>query len=192
MPDRPGLADGHIVRRVLDGDRDRFGVLVERYWNMAVALALTRIGDVAEAEDIAQEGFMTAYAHLPTLRDPARFAGWLSRIVVQESIDCRRKRARGLVAEMSARAQAKAFASAPAMADPILTNEQRQTVRQAIDRLPQKFQTVVIMRFTGGLSAKEIARQLGKRPGTVRVWLHRAYQRLRQYLDPLLEEAESS
>ena len=72
--------------------------------------------------------------------------------------------------------------------NPGLTAEQIHFIRQTIGKLPEKFKRPVIMRFVSGLSAVEIARQLGKRPGTVRVWLHRAYCLLRQELEPLLEE----
>jgi len=72
--------------------------------------------------------------------------------------------------------------------NPGLSSQQIRFVRQTIAKLPEKLKQPIIMRFASGLSAAEIARQLGKRPGTVRVWLHRAHQRLRQELTPLLEE----
>ncbi|UCG58931.1 MAG: RNA polymerase sigma factor, partial [Phycisphaerales bacterium] len=84
-------------------------------------------------------------------------------------------------------------AVAPAVApngNPGLTNEQTNFVRQTVSRLPEKFQKVIIMRFVAGLSAVQIAKRLGKRHGTVRVWLHRAYTILRKDLAPLLEEVK--
>jgi len=60
-----------------------------------------------------------------------------------------------------------------------------------VSRLPEKTRNVVLMRFVGGFSAVQIARQLGQKPGTVRVWLHRAYNILRKDLAPLLEEVQS-
>jgi RNA polymerase sigma factor (sigma-70 family) len=75
--------------------------------------------------------------------------------------------------------------------NPGLSAGQIRFVRQAVSELPAKSQRVIIMRFVAGLSAVQIAQQLGKRPGTVRVWLHRAYQSLRKDLAPLLEEVGS-
>ena len=192
MPNSPRLSDDQIVKRSLDGDKDSFGLLVERYWNMAAALAFSRIGEFSEAEDVAQEGFVSAYSHLHQLRNPARFAGWLSRIIAQECVNRYRRRVRERVFTASHLADAEAIGRIPATANPGLTEKQRRVVRHAICRLPEKFRTVVIMRFVAGLSTKEIARQLGKKPGTVRVWLHRAYQALRTHLTPLLKEVESS
>ena len=80
----------------------------------------------------------------------------------------------------------------PAMtANPGLTKNQIHFVRQTVRRLPEKFRTMIVMRFVADLSTVQIAEQLGKRPGTVRVWLHRAYKLLRKDLAPLLEEIES-
>ncbi len=75
--------------------------------------------------------------------------------------------------------------------NPGLNERQLQFVRQAVGQLPGKLQKPIIMRFMAGLSAVQIAAQLGKRPGTVRVWLHRAYKILRRDLAPLLEEVGS-
>ena len=75
--------------------------------------------------------------------------------------------------------------------NPGLTESQIHFVRTRVSQLPAKARNVVLMRFVGGLSAVQIARQLGQRPGTVRVWLHRAYKLLRKDLAPLLEEVQS-
>jgi RNA polymerase sigma-70 factor (ECF subfamily) len=74
--------------------------------------------------------------------------------------------------------------------NPGLNDEQVHFVRKTVSRLPEKFRKVIIMRFVAGFSAAQIAEQLGKRHGTVRVWLHRAYQILRKDLVSLLEEVE--
>jgi RNA polymerase sigma factor (sigma-70 family) len=77
---------------------------------------------------------------------------------------------------------------APVTGNPGLTDEHRLFVRNAVGRLKEKYQTVVVMRFVGGLNASEIALQLNQKPGTVRVWLHRAYAMLRESLAPLVQE----
>jgi hypothetical protein len=87
MLDNPGriaVSDEQLVAAVLQGDISTFGAIVERYWKMATGLALSRIHNAAEAEDIAQESFLTAYSNLHRLRDPSRFAGWLNGRLVHE------------------------------------------------------------------------------------------------------------
>jgi RNA polymerase sigma-70 factor (ECF subfamily) len=187
--ERTVTADEQLVRATLAGHVSAFGTLVERYWKMAVALAMSRIVDPAEAEDIAQESFLKAYAQLRRLQDPSRFVGWLSKIVLQQCTDAVRRSIRHRAALNYKTAQMQALETVPAYsANPGLSESQVHFVRQKVRQLPVKFQNLIVMRFTAGLSAVQIAEQLGKRPGTVRVWLHRAYKALRRDLAPLLEE----
>jgi RNA polymerase sigma-70 factor (ECF subfamily) len=194
MPDRSRLTaagDERLIAAALNGDASSFGAIVERYWNMAVALAMTRISNPIDAEDAAQESFIKAYSQLHTLRDPSRFAGWLSRIIAQQCANLLRKRARDKMVSSHETAALEALGSAAALyTNPGLSAEQAHFVRRTVSQLPEGFRKVVIMRFVGGLSASQIARQLGKHHGTVRVALHRAYKTLRKDLASLLEEIE--
>jgi RNA polymerase sigma-70 factor (ECF subfamily) len=195
MPDSLKLtaaSDEDVITATLRGDIASFGTVVERYWNMVVALALSRIADPAEAEDIAQDSFLKAYSQLHSLRHPSRFAGWLSKIALQQCSNTIRQRVR-CKAAFGCKARplddlSEELAESP---NPGLTQSQVHFVRQTVRRLPEKFRTMIVMRFVADLSTVQIAEQLGKRPGTVRVVLHRAYKLLRKDLAPLLEEVES-
>jgi RNA polymerase sigma-70 factor (ECF subfamily) len=169
-----------------------FGIIVERYWNMIVALALTKIGDPAEAEDIAQESFMKAYSQLHTLQKPSRFAGWLSKIAIQQCANSVRRTVRCKTVFGCKAMPVKDLDQQPALANPPgLTESHIHFIRGVVGRMPEKFRQLIIMRFVAGLSAVQIAEKLGKRPGTIRVRLHRAYNILRKDLAPLFEEVES-
>ncbi|MHC4119366.1 MAG: RNA polymerase sigma factor [Planctomycetota bacterium] len=194
MPESPEMtaaSDEDIITATLRGDIAAFGAVVERHWNMVVALALSRITDPAEAEDIAQESFLKAYSQLHSLQNRSRFAGWLSKIALQQCSNTIRRSVRCKTA-LGCRATSlddlgEQLAVTP---NPGLTRSQIHFVRQTVGRLPEKFRTLVVMRFVAGLSAVQIAEQLGKRPGTIRVHLHRAYKILRKDLAPLLAEVE--
>ena len=185
-------SDEQIITSTLRGDIASFGTLAERYWNMVVALALSRISDAAEAEDIAQESFLKAYSQLSSLQQRSRFAGWLSKIVLQQCSNAIRRNVRAKTAlgskAMSIDDLGEQLAEMP---NPGLTRGQIDFVRQTVQRMPEKFRTPVVMRFVAGLSAAQIAEQLGKRPGAIRIRLHRAYKILRRDLAPLLGEVES-
>ena len=186
---QPEAGDEQLVLAALHGNTSAFGILVQRHWNLVFALALSRIKDPAEAEDIAQESFLKAYARLSSLRDPSRFLGWLSKITLQQCTNVIRKDIRGRAVLGSQVTGMTDLAAMPAYSsNPGLTEGQIQFVRQKIGQLPDRFQRLIVMRFVGELSAVQIAEQLGKRPGTVRVWLHRAYKILRKDLAELLEE----
>jgi RNA polymerase sigma-70 factor (ECF subfamily) len=183
--------DGRLVLAALRGDVPSFGILVERYWKMVFALALSRIRDSAEAEDIAQESFLKAHSQLHALRDPSRFAGWLGRITLQHCANAIRKNRRHKAALHCEAAESSDWETVSGYSsNPGLTEAQIRFVRETVGNLPKKLQELIIMRFTTGLSAVQIAEQVGRRPGTVRVWLHRAYKILRKDLAPLLEEVE--
>jgi RNA polymerase sigma-70 factor (ECF subfamily) len=184
--------DRQLVRAVLDGETSAFGAIVERYWNMVIALALSKTAEPAEAEDIAQESFLKAYSQLASLRDPSRLAGWLSKITMQQCSNSLRRTLRDKRALGYRATPIEALDEQPAIsANPGLTQNQIQFVRETVRQLPEKFRTLIIMRFVADLSAGQIATQLGKRPGTIRVRLHRAYKLLRKDLAPLLEEVGS-
>jgi len=184
--------DRQLVRAVLNGETSAFGTIVERYWNMVVALALSKVSDSAEAEDIAQESFLKAYSQLAGLRDPSRLAGWLSKITMQQCSNSLRMTVRHRRALGCKAAPIEALDERVAItANPGLTQKQIHFVRQTVRQLPEKFRTMIVMRFVASLSTVQIAEQLGKRPGDVRVRLHRAYKLLRKDLAPLLEEVES-
>ncbi|MHC4241335.1 MAG: RNA polymerase sigma factor [Planctomycetota bacterium] len=185
-------SDEQIIRATLGGDISSFGIIVERYWDMVTAFALSKVYNTVDAEDIAQESFLKAYSQLHRLRNPARFAGWLSKITAQQCVNHIRKNSQQRTTssytayEGDLSAQVAIYKSNPGLND-----EQVHFVRKTVSRLPEKFRKVIIMRFVAGLSAVQIANQLGKRHGTVRVWLHRGYQILRKDLVSLLEEVES-
>jgi RNA polymerase sigma-70 factor (ECF subfamily) len=182
-------SDEQLIGAALGGDLTAFGTIVERYWNMVVGLAMSKITEPAEAEDIAQESFLKAYSQLHSLRQPSRFAGWLSRIAMQQCSNSIRRRIRCRSAlGCKATGIEDVDAETAETGNHRLTAGQRYFIRERVQRLPVKFQKLIMMRFVGGLSAVQIAEQLGKRPGTVRVWLHRAYKILRKDLSGILEE----
>jgi RNA polymerase sigma-70 factor (ECF subfamily) len=194
MPENEDLdkrSDEQLIAAVLKGDTPSYGVIVERYWKMAVALALSKINDAIEAEDIAQESFIKAYSQLHKLRNPDRFAGWLSKIVTQLCINHVRRYARSQkVITLDMKAFEALDSGLAFSSNPGLDENQISFIRGTVAKLPDKFKKVVIMRFVAGFTSAEIAKKLGKRHGTVRVWLHRAYEILRKELVPLFEEVK--
>ena len=156
-------SDEQLISATLGGNMTAFGKLVERYWNMVVGLAMSKIGEPAEAEDIAQESFLKDYSQLHSLQQPSRFAGWLSKIAMQQCSNTIRgrvhcKSAFGCKATGIEELDTKA-------AEPgnhRLTASQRYFIRERVQRLPEKFQKLIVMRFVGGGSTVQIAKQLGK------------------------------
>ncbi len=125
MPDKSNIAaaDEKLVEATLQGDISSFDIIVERYWDMVIAFALSKIDNAIDAEDIAQESFLKAYSQLHRLRNPSRFAGWLSKIVAQQCVNHIRKNAHKKIAsgyttyDVDASAQAVACNSNPGLTE---------------------------------------------------------------------------
>ena len=121
--DTSTASDEQIITATLGGDVSSFGIIVERYWDMVIAFALSKIDNAIDAEDIAQESFLKAYSQLHRLRNPSRFAGWLSKIVAQQCVNHIRKNAHKRIAssyttyDVDASAQAVACNNNPGLTD---------------------------------------------------------------------------
>lgn len=185
------VRDPELITEVLAGNKECYGILVERYWQMACAMAISKIEEPTEAEDVVQESFIQAYIHLSQLRKPDCFAGWLTKIVCQKCIDSIRKKPKVKQVSIAGIPELPTEEPFLAFTNPGLTQQQKRFIRTAVARLPEKFRKVIIMRFIGGFKTQEVARQLGKRPATVRVWLHRSYGTLKKELGPLLAEVRN-
>jgi len=190
QPPDAATSDTRLVAHALQGDKDAFGALVERYWQTAVGIAAGRVRTMTDAEDIAQESFVTVYSKLGDLREPARFGGWLSKIVVQRSIDHIRKTAREETMHLVGDDEMLSEVQWQPTSTDGLEPEEIGAVRRAVRALPERLRQVVILRFMSGLSAGEIAERIGSKQGTVRVWLHRAAIRLEKDLAHISLEAK--
>jgi RNA polymerase sigma-70 factor (ECF subfamily) len=183
-------SDEHtIVAAVLDGDRDAFRILVDRE-SAAVVRACHRVlGDLAEAEDVAQEAFVTAYRSLGTWRGDGPFGAWLSRIAVRLAVRQASKRKSVTWIRPAPGDDHDAHLQAlPAgrSTDPeglALRGERQRTVRDAVARLDEPYREVVALRFFAERSLDEIAIITGRPLGTVKTHLHRGLNRLRNRLE---------
>lgn len=178
----PGVTDGELVRRALAGDRGAFGELVGRYERIVGVLAFQKVGNHADAEDVAQEAFLKAYAALAELEDRERFGSWLYGIAVHASIDHLRRRARRGPAVPIDAGVAEAIPARPdAEADPGTRDEAARVV-EAVGELPDKYRIVLTLRYQKLMSYQEIAEHLGEPPGTISNRIHRAAGMLRERL----------
>jgi RNA polymerase sigma-70 factor (ECF subfamily) len=137
----------------------------------------------AEAEDIVQEAYVRAFAHLDAFRGHSSLATWLSRIVINEALGRLRKRRRTVA--KNPQAEIIQFPLNPSD-DPERTMAQRQIldlVDRATDSLPDVYRSVFVARVIEGLSIEETAELLGVRPETVKTRLHRARALVRKALD---------
>jgi RNA polymerase sigma-70 factor, ECF subfamily len=194
------LDDIDLVSRALARDVDAFCTIVKRNNQRLYRIARGVIRDDAEAEDIVQEAYVKAFAHLASFRGDSSLSTWLSRITINEALGRLRSKRRAEGAGFSAPGATEAeiipFPLNADGADPERTMAQRQIlqlVEQATDNLPEAFRTVFIARMIQGLSVAETADLLGVQPQTVKTRLHRARALVRKELHakvgPILPDA---
>jgi RNA polymerase sigma-70 factor (ECF subfamily) len=153
------------------GNAEAFMVLVRRYRAPLIAHIHGRTRGRDEAEDIAQDVFCKAWQHLPRLRSPAAFAGWLFRIADNAIATAARKPRPTSLDDDPADGPARG----PSMNSSV-------DVHAAVSELSHEHRVVVWLCHFSGMSTDEAARVVGVAPGTVRSRLSRAYAELRERL----------
>lgn len=173
------MQEAAALERVRGGDTAAYAQLVVLHAPMATRVAVLS-GAGSDADDVVQEAFVKAYAALPRLRPGAGFRPYLLRIVVNETRNLHRGRARRTLRELRA---ARADAVARSAADPaevLLVDARRDELVDAVDALPDGLRLVVTCRYLLELSEAETAEVLGIPAGTVKSRLHRAIAALRE------------
>lgn len=178
--------DASLIQRARSGDRDAFGVLVERYMRRAYLQALGLVGSREDALDLSQEAFVRAFRARQSL-DPERpFYAWLYQILRRLCFNFkrdRRVRAALLAGEGSAWLTDVAARSAPE--DPAAVLERAELcmrIGAAIDGLPDREREVLVLKEFEDLKYREIAELVGVPVGTVMSRLYSARRRLAESL----------
>ena len=156
------------IRAAAAGDHDAFAELYAGYVRMVHAIVLARVPR-ADADDLVQDVFLTAFTRLRGLREPAAFGGWLAAIARNRATDHLRQ----------ARDQTELREDIPG-GDPI--EAETMAVLDVVRKLPDAYRETLLMRLVEGMTGAEIAAKSGLTPASVRVNLHRGMKLLRERL----------
>jgi RNA polymerase sigma-70 factor (ECF subfamily) len=167
--------DAELVLAVLDGDKQAFTVLVKRYERPVRAVALDVLGDYHLAADVSQEAFVSAYEKLAGLRKPQAFGPWLMTITRRHALDSLRRRPK----EMQLETKIVTVVERPNGQ----LDQDKQRLLAAVGKLPKSEKQVVMLRYLGDNSVKDVAGIVGRSVGTVTKQLSRAHKCLRKILE---------
>ena len=189
--------DEDLVLRVQQGDKSAFDFLVIKYQHKIIQLVNRYVKDPSEAQDVAQEAFIKAYRALGNFRGDSAFYTWLYRIAINTAKNYLVSRSRRSSDYQVDVQDAEALENAPqlqGMETPerlLLNQEIIDTIKTAIDKLPEEMRTAIMLREFEGMSYEEIAVAMDCPVGTVRSRIFRAREAIDNKLNPLLEHGGS-
>lgn len=169
------LSDDELVMRVRSGDAEAFGLLAERYERSLLAIALSRLRNFHEAEDVVQATLLRAFRRLETLRQGAKFGPWLFQIAQNQIAERARSRPSPAATIPDALSSIAGDTDVP---HAWVENEQLLTL---VEHLPEHERVMIGLRYFDGHSVAEVAAISGRPIGTVTKQLSRAIVRLRAW-----------
>jgi RNA polymerase sigma-70 factor, ECF subfamily len=183
-----GNDDYALIRSVLAGEKDAYGLLVARHSQSVFRVAFRITENEADADEVVQETFLRAYRKLRDFDARSSFGTWIYRIAMNCALDVlnKQKTAMPIAEEYDSESPAIPVADRAAGPERLLLSQEIETRRHAaMDRLTAIERVAFVMRHMEDKSTEEIAAALGIAPHSAKHAVFRAVQKLRQSLAPL-------
>jgi RNA polymerase sigma-70 factor (ECF subfamily) len=172
------IEDRELVIRVQDGDAGAFDILVRRHLPRARIVARRLMRDTDDADDLVQDAFLRALDRIASFDVGRAFGPWFNRLLVNTGIDLRRRRA----VRRTETHDPETFAGRSSPSQDAERAELRQSLGEALEKLPDRQRLVVTLFEIDGHSTEEVASMLSVSQVTVRWHLHQARRTLREAL----------
>jgi RNA polymerase sigma-70 factor (ECF subfamily) len=187
-------ADQQLVKRVQQGDKKAFDLLVLKYQHRIAGLVSRFIYDSAEVQDVTQEAFIKAYRALPNFRGDSQFYTWLYRIAINTAknfLMARKRRPPSGDVDIDDAMYFEEQHSLKDVASPeknLMSEQLMEVITNAIKLLPEDLRTALTLREYDDLSYEEIAEVMDCPIGTVRSRIFRAREMVDEKIKPLMNE----
>lgn len=192
--------DSSLLARTRAGDVEAFEALVDRYRQRVYGLAARMLQSDADAEEVCQETFLSAWRTLPSFRGESPFGAWLNRIAANYCL--MRLRRRKVASEVEEPPGAPQFNERGSLLDMVadwrptaldrsLEAELRRAIEAAATKLPEDHREVFLLRDVEGMTYEEISEVTGSSLAAVKSRLHRARLSLRATIDEFFKEHEA-
>lgn len=175
--------DEALMARIAKGDERAYRLLVRRHLPAMLGLARRILGNAADAEDVAQEAMLRIWTHAPRWQPLAALRTWLTRVVVNLCLD-RKRRAPWVALE----AAGEIVDPARDVSEQTEVDERERLVSAAINELPPRQRTAIVLTYNEGMSNAQVAEFLDTTVSAVETLLVRGKQNLRRALGDVIEE----
>jgi len=189
--------DQALVKRVQEGDKRAFDLLVLKYQHRLTSVITRYIHDWSEAQDVAQEAFIRAYRAVGNFRGDSQFYTWLYKIAVNTAKNWLVSQGRRPPTDDIDAGDAVQYDAGSRLRDTdtpereLMRQEVEQTVARTVEALPDELRMAITLREVDGLSYEEIAETMACPIGTVRSRIFRAREAIDHHLRPLLDNSGS-
>ena len=185
-------SDNELVAESVAGQTQAFDELVLRYQDRLFNALVRILRNREDARDVVQDSFVAAWSKLESFRGEAGFYSWLFRVAYNVAMSRGRKKRIVTVSAGDENALNELLPDQQGVSPsaPLELHEQQQTVRQALDHLPEEYRVVLVLKELEEFKYEQIAEILDVPLGTIRSRIHRARQMLRESLLRLLPEGE--
>jgi RNA polymerase sigma-70 factor (ECF subfamily) len=180
MNERMTSDEHELIRQCLNGDADKFSLLVDRYKSMMYTIAYRMLGDQDAANDMAQESFISAYTGLKDFRHGSKFSTWLYRILMNKCRDYLRSGKNKISIDEIAELRSDPKDTPEEAAS---THQVSDAVQKALDGLPPEYREVIVLKHMEELDYREISQILGASVAALKVRAYRAREQLRGVLE---------
>lgn len=172
--------DQELVDMGLEGDSQAFAQLFSRYRDSIYQFYLSRLdGNRDDADDLLQETFIKVFVNLHKYKPNYTFGQWIYTIARNTFIDFVRKRRDDMSLDnLTSGAQATPAAAAPTPEESIINSQQRMQIEGYLERMSERYRTLIRLRFFKEYSYEEIAAELSLPMGTVKTQIHRAREQM--------------
>ncbi|HEY1018457.1 MAG TPA: RNA polymerase sigma factor [Sediminibacterium sp.] len=178
-------SDSELISMILQGSKNLYEIIIRRYNQRLYRVGMSMINDEAEVEDIMQVAYINAYENLGKFVFKSKFSTWLTRILINECLLRIRNRNRSVVMDDEKLVRTFDKPSYNHSQTPVhlaMNSELKSIIHEAINRLPEKYRTVFVMREIEDMNVTETKECLDISEVNVKVRLNRAKIMLREII----------
>jgi len=183
--------DQYLIDKVLNGDTNAFGALVDRYQNFVFTIAIRILKVNEEAEEVAQDSFIKAFDSLANFRGDSKFSTWLYRIVYHKSLDRIKMNKRHRTYDLNEELTADTLNHIENGLEFMLNTERTSIIKNCIAQLPEVDATIISLYYFEEQSVKEIVKVTDLTEDNIKIKLYRSRKKLFSLLQGYMKQVTS-